>query len=135
VIQTVRLDTGTYLVEKLEGRAELDVQNTLDLDAVVVLALASEPETPLVAFYVQSQDRHKFKGVKGGFYVLYLAVGEGWGEDSQKFLTEAAYYRFKGEMEFISRRRTWTVFTVVLEPGIIEVFAQPISEEEFPTWK
>ncbi len=121
-------------MKKLEGRAALEVQNQLDVDAVVVLALASEPESPLLAFYVQSQDRHKFKGVKGGFYVLYLAVGEGWGEDSQKFLTEAAYYRFKGELEFISRRRTMTVWTVILEPGIIEVFAQPISEAEFPKW-
>ena len=134
VIQPVRLETGTYLVRTMSGgKAKLDIENELDLDAVVVLSSAKEPEIPLLAFYVQSGDSYKVGRIRGGSYVLYVALGEDWDEDSRKFLMDATYHRFKSELDFISTERKRTIWNVFLDPVVVGVYAEPISEDEFPS--
>lgn len=133
VVQPVRLETGTILEKEMSGKGKLEIENELDLDVVVVLSLAKEPGIPLLAFYVQSHDSYLARGIHRGTYVLYFAVGEDWDEDSRKFTMKAAYYRHKGETEWeetTRKRQTW-YFT--LDPLIVEVYHELVSEGEFPS--
>ena len=137
VIQPVRLETGTELVDELVGgMGKLKIENETEFDAVVVLCSPEEPKTPLLAVYVQSNDSYRAKGIEEGSYVSYVALGDGWDENSLKFLMNTTYYHDPREMEFKERRterkREWTEWTVFLNleygtPGL------PITEDEFPS--
>jgi len=132
VVEPVRLDTGTYLVKELKGgKGRLKIQNELDLDAVVVLSSPEEPEIALLAVYVQSDDSYTARPIKRGTYVVYVALGEDWDEDSQKFLSKAAYYRVPGECEWEETRRKYTIWNFVFEPEFLP--GRLISEDEFPS--
>jgi len=133
VREPVRLDTGTYLVKDLAGgHGKLNVENEFDLDAVAVLCSAEEPEIALLAFYVQAHDSYIAKLIKRGTYVLYVALGEDWDEDSRKFLSKATYYRGIGELEFEETKRKRTQWNVTLDPEY-GMPGKPISEDEFPS--
>lgn len=133
VVEPVRLDTGTYLVEKMPGggEGELKIENELDLDVVVVLSSPEEPEIALLAVYVQSHDSHKVRAIKRGTYVVYIAMGEDWDKDSQKFLSEATYYRYPGEYEWEETSRKYQRWYFTFEPGY--TLGQPVGEDEFPS--
>jgi len=133
VIQPIRLETGTELLDEISGKGRLDIENQTDFDAVVVLCSVDEPKTPLLAFYLQSHDSYKAAGIKRGTYVLYIAVGEVWDENSQKFLMDATYHRSKGEFEWEETERKRTTWHVSLDPAVIAVYYQPVSEDEFPS--
>lgn len=132
VVEPVRLDTGTYLVKDLAGgHGKLNVENELDLDAVVVLSSPKEPEVALLAVYVQSDDSYTARPIKRGTYVVYVALGEDWDEDSQKFLSNATYYRARGEYEWEETKRKRTIWNFLFEPDYLP--GEPISEDEFPS--
>lgn len=133
VIQPVRLETGTVLKRKISGKGKLEVDNQLDSDAVVVLSAAKEPDIPLLAVYIQSHDSCKTSGIKEDTYVLYIALGEAWDENSQKFLMDATYHRTKGELKWVETTRKRTMWNVSLDPAVIAVYYQPVSENEFPS--
>jgi len=133
VIQPVRLETGTFLMrEGATGKGKLEVENQFDLDAVVVLCSVKEPEIPLLAFYVQSGDSERVGRIKRGTYVLYIALGEAWDEDSRKFSIDATYHRGKGEIEWEETERKRQQWNLTLDPAIVAVFYEPVSEDEFP---
>lgn len=132
VREPVRLDTGTCLVKELMGgKGELEIENQLDLDAVVVLSSLEEPETALLAFYVQSGDFYTAKRVKRGTYAVYVALGQDWDEDSRKFLSNAEYYRARGEYEWEETTRKYTIWSFHYEPDYLP--GLPVSEDEFPS--
>ena len=130
----MRLATGTFLVREMSGgRAKLRVENGLDLDAVVALCLADEPNIPLLAVYIQSEDSYTIGGIKGGTYVLYFAVGKDWDDGSKKFLSEASYELFEDEFKFISTQSKYTKWTVSLHPVVgVTAATKPVSKDEFP---
>lgn len=134
VIQPVRLETGTFLVRELTGgKAKLKIENELDLDAVVVLSSPEEPTIPLLAFYVQSHDSYRATRIPAGTYVLYVALGRDWDNDSKKFLSIATYKRFVDEYYFKSTKRRYTIWTIFLGGGDGEpARVQLVTEDEFP---
>lgn len=134
VVEPVRLATGTYVVKEMSGgKAKLKVENGLDLDAVAALCLADDPDIPLIAVYVQSDDSYTISGIKGGTYVLYFAVGKDWDNEAKKFLTDAGYELFEDEFKFVSTSSKYSKWTVTLHPvtGGTAV-TEPLSEDEFP---
>jgi len=133
VIQPVRLETGTVLKRKISGEGRLEVDNQTDSDAVVVLCSVEEPETPLLAFYIQSGNSDEVRGIKEGTYVLYITLGEGWDENSQKFLMNVTYHRYKGELDWVQTRRRYTIWNVPFDPANIALYYEDISEDEFPS--
>ncbi|GAG02336.1 unnamed protein product, partial [marine sediment metagenome] len=129
VMQPAQLSTGTFLVRKLRaGIGELEIENELDLDAVVVLANTEEPEDPLMAVYIQSKDSYTVGGIKDDTYVLYFALGEGWDSDLKKFIGKTSYKRVGYELDFISGANRYTLWTIPLH----SVVTEPVSEDEFP---
>lgn len=134
VIEPVRLPTGSYIVRELTGgKARLEVENGIDLDAVLVLSSSAEPSIPLVAVYIQSGDSFTVTKIKGGTYVLYFAIGEDWDNDSKKFIGETIYQQFEDEFDFVSSSRTYTIWTVTLHPVIGGTAGTEfLSEDEFP---
>lgn len=58
-----------------------------------------------------------------------FALGEGWDEDSQKFLINATYYRRGGEYEWEQTRRRWQQWYFTFDPEYAP--GKPISEYEF----
>lgn len=134
VIEPVRLPTGSYIVRELTGgKARLEVENGLDLDAVLVLSSSAEPSIPLVAVYIQSGDSFTVRKIEGGTYVLYFALGEGWDNDSKKFIGETIYQQFEDEFDFVSKSRSYTIWTVTLHPVIGGTAGTEfLSEGEFP---
>ena len=133
VIEPVRLETGTELKRKISGKGKWEVDNQLDSDAVVVLSATEEPETPLLAVYIQSHDSCKTSGIKEGTYVLYIALGEAWDENSRKFLMNATYHRSNREFEWVETSRRYQTWYITLDPAIVAVYYQPVSEDEFPS--
>lgn len=134
MIQPVRLETGTFLVQEMSsGDAKLKIENERDLDAVVVLSSLEEPTIPLLAFYVRAGDSYRAGGIRGGTYVIHVALGRDWIEDSQKFFTEATYQRFSDEFRFIARSSRYTIWTIFLGGGDGEpAGTQRVGEDEFP---
>ncbi len=134
VIEPVRLDTGTFIVKDLYGgKAKLTVENGLDLDAVVILSLTEEPDTSLVAVYIQSDDSYTIKRIKSGTYILYFCLGKDWDNDSNRFITEATYKRFEDEIKFISSASRYSVVTVTLHTVIGGTAGtEYLSEDKFP---
>jgi hypothetical protein len=137
VIEPVRLETGTCLLDEMgSGIGELRIENETMLDTVIVLCPTSQQDTPVFAIYVQSEDSHKFKGIEEGIYIMYIALGEAWDENSQRFYLNDTYYRAQREIEWeekkTARRKEWITWTWNLNleygpPGL------PISEYEFPS--
>lgn len=134
VIEPVRLPTGSYIVRELTGgRARLEVENGLDLDAVVVLSSSAEPSIPLVAVYIQSGDSFTVRKIERGTYVLYFSLGEYWDNDSKKFIGETIYQQFEDEFDFVSSSRRYTIWTVTLHPVVGGAAGTEfLSEDEFP---
>jgi len=129
VIQPAQLSTGTFLVRKLRmGNGELEIENGLDLDAVVVLSSTEEPKAPLMAVYIQSKDSYTVGGIKDDTYVLYFALGEGWDSDLKKFIEKTSYKRVGYELDFISGGHRYRIWTIPLH----SVVTEPVSEDEFP---
>jgi len=134
VVEPVRLNTGTFVVKEMSGgKAKLKVENGLDLDAVVALCLAKEPNIPLIVVYIRSDGSYTIGGIKGGTYVLYFAVGKDWDNEAKKFLTDASYELFDDEFKFISRSSKYSKWTVTLHPIVGGTAGtEPLSEDEFP---
>ena len=132
VIKPVRLETGTILKRKISGKGKLEIENGSDLDAVVVLSSAEEPEVPLLAFYVKSGDSCKISGIKEDTYVLYIALGEAWDENSRKFLMDATYHRSKSEYKWVETKRRYNTWHFFFDPTVVAVYYQPVREDEFP---
>ena len=133
VIQPVQLKTGTTLLKDMSaGKGKLEIDSWLDLDVVVVLSSVENPEIPLLAFYIQSYDSYTATRIKRGTYIIYLALGEDWYEDSQKFLTNVTYHRYKGELEFVETKRKRITWYLTLDQDIVEVLYELVSEDEFP---
>jgi hypothetical protein len=137
VIQPVRLETGTCLLDEMgSGMGKLIIENETIFDAVVVLCSPEAPEAPMFALYIQSDDSYKAKGIEEGSYSFYVTLGEAWDENSRRFYLNDTYYRHPREIEFEEKRtetkKYWTEWTFVLNleygiPGL------PISESEFPS--
>ena len=119
--------------EMSSGKAKLKIENARDLDAVVVLSSIEEPTIPLLAFYVRAGDSYRAGGIQSGTYVIHVALGRDWIEDSQKFFTEATYQRFSDEFRFRSSSRGYTIRTISLGGGDGEpAGTQRVGEDEFP---
>jgi hypothetical protein len=138
VIEPVRLDTGTCLLDEMgSGIGKLTIENETVFDTVIILCPSEQPKTPVFALYVQSQDSDTFKGIEEGIYIVYITLGEAWDENSQRFYINDTYYRAQREIEWeetkTARKRFWTEWTWPLNleeygpPGL------PISEGEFPS--
>jgi len=134
VIEPVRPDTGTYLVKDMpHGKAKLTVENGLDLDAVVILSLAEEPDKPLAAVYIQADDDYTIKQIDGETYILYFSLGKDLDDGSHKFMSEATYERFEDEIKFVSSSSSYSVITVTLHPVAGGTAAtEHLGEDEFP---
>lgn len=134
VVEPVRLNTGTFIVKDLYGgKAKLTVENGLDLDAVVILSLTEEPDTSLVAVYIQADDSYTIKRIKGGTYILYFCLGKDWDESSNQFMTDASYKRFEDDIKFVSSSSRYSVVTVTLHPVAGGTAGtELLSEGEFP---
>ena len=133
VVEPVRLETGTELKRKISGKGKFDVDNQLDSDVVVILSAIKEPETPLLAIYIQSHDSCKTSGIKEGTYLLYVAVGEAWDESSRKFLMDATYHRSNREFEWVETSRRYQTWYITLDPAVAALYYQDVSEDEFPS--
>lgn len=134
VVEPVRLDTGTFITGDLYGgKAKLTVENGLDLDAVVILSLTEEPDTPLAAVYIQADDSYTIKRIKGGTYILYFCLGKDWDESSKRFITDVTYKRFEDDIKFVSSSSRYSIVTVTLHPVVGGTAAtESLSEDEFP---
>lgn len=126
--------TGTFFVRTYAGGyGKLTIENRYsDLDVVVVLSSLEEPKIPLFAFYVQSGDSYTEKRISEGTYLLYVAVGADWDDDSRKFLSKATYHRSEDEHYFRGRKFRYTEWIIKLGPGAP---GGQISEGEFPPLK
>jgi hypothetical protein len=137
VVEPVRLDNGTYLVKDLKGgRGILTVENEyFDLDMVFVMCSYEEPEVALLAFYVQARDSHKVRPIAQGTYIYYVTLGEGWDDNSKKFLADATYWESTKEFEFeqktTGRTRQWQEWTFTFEPAWLPGLM--INEYQFPS--
>ena len=134
MVEPVRPDTGTSIVKELSGgKARLTVDNGLDLDTVVILSRTEEPEVPLMAVYIRSEDRYTIRGITRGTYILYFSLGKDWDDYSNKFINEATYKRFDDDIKFVSSRSRYSVIEVTLHPVVGGTAAtEYLDEDEFP---
>lgn len=130
VIQPVRLPTGTYVLGK-PGQSytgDLKVENGLNLDAVVVLTKTTEPNNPLKAVYIQSQDSYTIRRVGSGNYHVYFACGMDWDEESKEFTRDKIYKAFEDEFNFSIYNYEVTLHGVIGGTAGTEY----LDEDEFP---
>ena len=129
VVQIERLDTGTFVVNELRaGKGKLTVENGLDLEALIILSGYGEPKIPLLAVYIRAKDSYSIRGIKGGTYILYFALGEDWDSCSERFTRKTTYKRFEDEFDFVHYD-----YEVTLHPVIGGTAGtEPVSEDEFP---
>jgi len=129
VIEPVRLDTGTFVVKEMTtGPNRMGIDNTLLVDAVVVVSSVDWPDIPLIAVYIQSLDSYNIKGIKRGTYILYFTTGKSWDDRTHRFISEAAYMRIQGEFECLSSASTYWRWWIDLRLDD----AITLSEAEFP---
>jgi len=129
VIEAVRLDTGTFVVQEMTtGSNRMGIDNTLLVDAVVVVCSVDSPDIPLIAVYIQSLDSYKIKGIKRGTYLLYFTTGKSWDDRTHRFISAAEYMQLPGEFECLSSASTYWIWWIDLQ--LEDVIT--LSEAEFP---
>jgi len=134
VIEIVRPSTGTFVMGNPDGRPAysfLTVENGLDLDAVVVLSKKIQPDTPILAVYVQSRDTYKISIVGSGLFMVYYTCGRDWDDSSKEFTTDKKYKRFDDTFDFTKYDYKITLHTVAGGTAHTEY----LDEEEFPDLK
>jgi len=127
VFEPVRLDTGTRILKEMgAGKNAIEItENTLKLDAVIVLCSSSERYIPLLAVYFQSGDTPTIRRIEEGTYIIYVTSGRDWNNDSKKFTADATYGWFtyepgpgqsSAEYEFEETSRVYTTWLFTLHP-------------------
>jgi hypothetical protein len=132
-----RLATGTIIREAgaRDGLGELSIENGRDLDAVAVVS--DQSDNPVIAVYIQSNDRFTITGLRDGTYQLYFSLGEDWDADSARFTRRAEFFRFEELLTFATTAtaegQQYTIFQVTLHTvtgGTAPVESLP--EGQFP---
>ena len=124
--------TGVLLKKAAGQKGKLRIKNKSNLDLVVALTLADEPQEALRVVYVRAGEMYMTTGIKGGVYRCYFAFGEDWDGDSKRFTRNAYYYRFKDLFKFTRQRRKYSVWTGTFSgPGYF-ANAENVTESEFP---
>jgi hypothetical protein len=120
------------------GRGHLKVTNNYHVDALFVLANPADPQKPLLAVYVHSENHVNVWGIKDGVYAATFSRGYNWDTYSKRFTDSVVYIRFNQYASFYTEPtatgynyRTWDY-----ELGVFDFDKTDSSEEvdpqEFP---
>ena len=88
----------------LTGGCRIKVINQADVDSVV-LVINAENENLISSVYVRAGESYNRTGYSTGTFYVYVAEGLDWDYFSERFTTNAVYYRFEELFEFISCSR------------------------------
>ena len=136
VIELVRPATGTYIMGKKGSSSygNLDVNNGLNLDSLVVLTSCSEPEIPVVAVYVRSEDSYKIwpgRGSDVGHFYVYFACGVNWDDYAKEFTADKSFRKFEEIFDFSTYHYDITLHSVAGGTASTE----RLDKDEFPAIK
>lgn len=131
VIEPVSRESSV-LYREITGDSELRVINLLEYDIATILCSADEPLTPLLAYYVQSEDTVYSQNVRGGTYYFYVTTGWGWDEGAKKFLADTRYYRTRYALDWTETRTSYTRWTFTFRSMPSSEYFKELDESEFP---
>jgi hypothetical protein len=105
------------------------------------LASATEPQKPLLAVYVHSENHTNVWGIKDGVYAVTFTRGYNWDAHSKRFTDSTVYIRYNDYASFYTEPtatgyiyRTWEY-----ELGVFDFEKTDKSEEvdpqEFPIFE
>jgi hypothetical protein len=95
------LPTGTYLLNDMTGgTGDLSIDNSLDVDAVVILCKTSDTKHPLMSVYVKAESTFDAVGIDDGTYYIYDMTGLDWDSSAKKFTRSLNYERFDDSFDF-----------------------------------
>ena len=132
--------TGSYLFYPVspatEGCGTLAIQNNLDLDVVAALAKYSATATRpnfIAGVYVVAHQYFAFLNLGSDNFLgeVYVAAGEDWDNNQEKFTRKNQYFRTTDRLMFFANP-SCSNWTVTLAPGF-GPNVQVIPENQFPS--
>jgi hypothetical protein len=97
----------------MNGAGVLTIDNSMDVDAVIILCKTSDPKTTLMSVYVEAESTFDATGIDDGKYYIYDMTGIDWDSNTSKFTRSLTYERFDDEFDFTNY--DWSIG---LEPRI-----------------
>lgn len=142
VIVPNSLETGTFLAHDIRGgESQIKLINNYDCDIVITLSEAETPEVAGLAVYVQAGDTYTVKKIPDSVYVMAMASGDHWDEESQQFLIDPKYVRFFKEFDFSTRSYQYIIWTIYLggdddedDDDIEPLIPLTIDDDDFPSF-
>jgi hypothetical protein len=134
------ISSGTILLDTMfpRGLGELNIKNAkTDKDAVAILVRSGSLE-PLIAVYINAEDKNTMKGIQDGTYTLYYSLGQDYDPVARQFTRNAEYYRLANVLSYATTSQTtrtqfkwsWTVADVTIGYGNSQPVA--VGKNGFP---
>jgi hypothetical protein len=109
------LANGTLLKEAIarNGKGELSINNSLDLDAVAALTTMDNANT--LSVYVRSKSKLDITRIPDGTYKLFFMVGEDWDGVAGKFTRQVQYWVFEDTLLYKTTSTQNTIWSVTVD--------------------
>lgn len=128
-----RLANGQFLRSgSRTGKGELTIDNGSDRDAVITMAMNSNP---VYSVYVRKGSMYTVQGIRDSTYEIFFTIGTDW--DSQNFTRDRALQRFDQTFNFTTTRTAtelrWTTGKITLNPVVGgNASTSPVDPKDYP---